>query len=486
MPAIATLHEQTATFAAEGWSKVTRSPGVVVLDGPLGLPRALTGIANAAANSSPLVVIDELSGSESAETLDRHTAMARTITRATLRVDPRNLGEVLLRASALASTPPRGPVLVAVAPGADTSAHEGPATDVGGPEAGGAKHASGLLDQANRPVIVAGGGVYWARAERALHRLAEEAAVPIIMNGMGRGTLPADHQLAVSRARSFALREADLVLVAGTPLDFRLNYGRFGAARVVHICEHHTDLARHVELSGSVVGRLDRILDALADGRVATSTAAEWSARVQAEERRRRQEETAQLTDDTVPMRPTRFYGELRSWLDRDAIVVGDGGDFVSYAGRYVDSFVPGCFLDPGPFGCLGVGLGYALAARVAHPLRQIVTLLGDGAAGFSLMELETLVRHRLPVVAVVGNNGVWGLEKHHMNALFGYDAVADLNQDTRYDEIARSLGGYGELVGRPDDLPGAFDRAERAEVPALLNVLLDPADMYPRSTSLA
>jgi acetolactate synthase-1/2/3 large subunit len=179
-------------------------------------------------------------------------------------------------------------------------------------------------------------------------------------------------------------------------------------------------------------------------------------------------------------------YGELARRLGRDAVVIGDGGDFVSWAGRLVDSYQPGCWMDPGPYGCLGTGLGYAMAARVAHPDRQVVLLLGDGAAGFSLLDVDSLVRHGLPVVMIVGNNGIWGLEKHPMRALYGYDVAADLQPETRYDDVVRALGGAGELVRRPDELGPALDRALGAGVPYLVNVILDPDVAYPRTSSLA
>ena len=143
--------------------------------------------------------------------------------------------------------------------------------------------------------------------------------------------------------------------------------------------------------------------------------------------RRARARERAELADARAPLHPMRVYGELSALLDRDAIVIGDGGDFVSYAGRMIDSYEPGCWLDPGPFGCLGSGPGYALAAKLAHPGRQVVLLLGDGAFGFSGMEFDTLVRHGVAVVGIVGNNGIWGLEKHPMEALYGYSVAAEL-----------------------------------------------------------
>jgi acetolactate synthase I/II/III large subunit len=156
----------------------------------------------------------------------------------------------------------------------------------------------------------------------------------------------------------------------------------------------------------------------------------------------------------------------------------------VSFAGRYVEPRSAGCWLDPGPYGCLGTGLGYAAAARLARPSAQVVLLLGDGAAGFSLMDVDTLVRHQLPVVIVVGNNSGWGLEKHPMRFLYGYDVVADLGPQTRYDGVVQALGGAGETVSRPDEIGPALDRAFAAGVPYLLNVLTDPEVAYPRTTT--
>jgi acetolactate synthase-1/2/3 large subunit len=192
----------------------------------------------------------------------------------------------------------------------------------------------------------------------------------------------------------------------------------------------------------------------------------------------------ALLTSGADPVHPLRIYGELAQVLDEDAVVIGDGGDFVSYAGKYLEPRRPGGWLDPGPYGCLGTGLGYAIAARIARPSAQVVLLLGDGAAGFSLMDADTLVRHRLPVVMICGNNGAWGLEKHPMQALYGYDVAADLQPRCRYDEVVRALGGAGEIVARPDGIAPALRRAFASGVPYLVNVITDPAIAYPRSTT--
>jgi acetolactate synthase-1/2/3 large subunit len=211
-----------------------------------------------------------------------------------------------------------------------------------------------------------------------------------------------------------------------------------------------------------------------------------WIAELTDAERAATAAEVDLLDADSDPIKPSRVYGELRRRLARDAVVICDGGDFASYAGKFVEVFEPGCWLDTGPYGCLGNGMGYAIAARVARPSSQVVVLLGDGAAGFSLMDVDSLVRHKLPVVMVVGNNGMWGLEKHPMQMIYGWDVACDLQPGCRYDEVVRSLGGDGELVTSPSDIGPALDRAFASDLPYLVNIVTDPTDIYPRSSNLA
>ncbi len=349
-----------------------------------------------------------------------------------------------------------------------------------------------LLGAARRPVLVVGSDVWADHAEGAARRAAEALGLPVIANGMGRGVLPAGHPLLVTRARSLAFGSADLVVVAGAPLDFRLGYGAFGAesgepAKVVHLADSAGQLATHVELAEGVAGDLGVALDGLvaaAADRAARAARAEWLQRLReaAGAAELRDQET--LSSKAQPIHPARIYGELRGLLADDAVVIGDGGDFVSFAGRYVEPARPGSWLDPGPYGCLGTGLGYAIAARIARPAAQVVLLLGDGAAGLSLMDVDTLVRHRLPVVIVCGNNGAWGLEKHPMRMLYGYDGAADLQAGCRYDEVVRALGGAGELVTDPKDVGPALRRGFDAGVPYLVNVVTDPEIAYPRATT--
>ena len=198
-----------------------------------------------------------------------------------------------------------------------------------------------------------------------------------------------------------------------------------------------------------------------------------------------RRRDRAMLEADTEPIHPARLISEVAHYADPDAVIVGDGGDFVSFAGRIIERPQPGLWIDPGPFGALGSGPAYAMAAKLAHPHRQVILLSGDGAFGFSAMEFDTMVRHRIPVVCLVGNNGIWALEKHPMQNLIGASVAADLGHKTRYDKVVEALGGYGELVERPEDIRPALDRAFKSGLPACINVICDPTAEYPRSSVL-
>jgi acetolactate synthase-1/2/3 large subunit len=328
--------------------------------------------------------------------------------------------------------------------------------------------------------------VYAGDAVPALREAAEALRIPVFTNGMGRGALPPDHPLAFAKARRAALSGADVVVVVGTPLDFRLGFGDFGAAQVVHLVDAPQQRAGHVAAAVSPAGDLRLALSGLADHAGPREDHEPWIEQLRTAERAAAARHADEMAADTDPIKPARVYGELRRVLDRDAVTIGDGGDFVSYAGRYLEPSVPGTWLDPGPYGCLGTGMGYAMGARLTYPDRQVCVLMGDGAAGFSLMDVESLARQKLPVVIVVGNNGIWGLEKHPMRAMYGYDVAADLQPALRYDEVVSALGGAGETVTRPDGLAPAFNRAFDAAVPYLVNVITDPADAYPRSSNLA
>jgi acetolactate synthase I/II/III large subunit len=236
----------------------------------------------------------------------------------------------------------------------------------------------------------------------------------------------------------------------------------------------------------TAAGDLALVLRAFADHTGPRVDHESWVAELQAAERASEAADAPLLAATAAPIKPSRIYGELGKRLADDAVVICDGGDFASYAGKFVQVAQPAGWLDTGPYGCLGNGLGYAIAARVVRPSSQVVALLGDGAAGFSLMDVDSLVRHRLPVVMIVGNNGMWGLEKHPMQAIYGWDVACDLQPECRYDEVVRALGGAGELVTDPEQIGPALERGFASGVPYLVNVVTDPSDVYPRSSNLA
>jgi acetolactate synthase-1/2/3 large subunit len=496
---IDTRHEQTAAFAAEGWSKVTRVPGVAALTAGPGITNGMSAMAAAQQNQSPLLILGGRApalrwGQGSLQEIDHVPFVAPLARFAATASSADAVGGLIDDALRAAVGAPSGVAFVdfpmdhvfsqahdASGPGA--LAEMPPPAQ---PDGNALDTAVSLLSTADRPVIMAGTNVWWGHAEAALLQLAESLRIPVLRNGMARGVVPADHELAFSRARSKALGEADVALVIGVPMDFRLGFGAvFGKdTRLIVADRAEPDRPHPRPVAAELYGDLTAILSALS--RAAATDHEAWIGELRAVESAARAAEQAELVDDRSPLHPMRVYAELKPLLERDAIVVIDAGDFGSYAGRVIDSYVPGAWLDSGPFGCLGSGPGYALAAKLARPERQVVLLQGDGAFGFSGMEWDTLVRHGVQVVSVIGNNGIWALEKHPMEMLYGYSVVAELRPETRYDEVVRALGGHGELVRSPADLRPALERAFACGLPAVVNVLTDPTIAYPRRSNLA
>ncbi len=491
-------HEQAAAFAAEGWAKSTRTPGVCALTAGPGVTNGISALAGARANGSPIVMLGGRApemrwGSGSLQEMD-HLPIVSPLTKSAETVkDPALIGEYTARAFDVAAAAPSGPTFLdypmdVVFMEADAEIPAAAATLQRGP-AEGLERAVELLLAAERPAIMAGTGLYWGRAEGELLALAGALGIPVYLNGMGRGCIPADHELAFSRTRGTALKGADVAVVIGVPLDFRLGFGAsVGAdAKLIRIDAEPNRLERNrvadVDLVGDVKATI-AALAAAADGAGDERTSA-WRQALRTEEQQKRDAEAPDRADPRAPLHPMRLYEELAGVLDRDAIVVGDGGDFVSYAGRVVETYEPGHWMDPGPYGCLGAGPGQAIGAACANPGKQVCLLLGDGAFGFSGLEFDTMVRHGLPIVGVMGNNGIWALEKHPMEFLYGYSLAADLQPETPYHQIVEALGGHGELVRSPEELRPALERAFASGKPALVNVLTDPEVVYPRRAAL-
>jgi acetolactate synthase-1/2/3 large subunit len=491
-------HEQSAAFAAEGFAKATRRVGVAALTAGPGVTNGMSAIAGAQANGSPVAVLGGRApemrwGAGSLQEIDHLPFVSPLVKSAKTVKETARIPALTAAALDTAMSHPTGPAFVdypldVVFTEADAEVPSPPAPADAGP-APGVEEAAALLAGAERPAIMAGTGLYWARGEEELRNLAEALGVPVFLNGMGRGCLPADHELAFSRARGAGLKGADVAVVIGVPMDFRLGFGdSFGEdTKLIRVDVAENRLSANRAPEADLVGDVPATLAALreaAGGDPARTRA--WVEELREAEDEKRAAEREELDDDRSPLHPVRVYRDLNDVLDRDAIVIGDGGDFVSYAGRYIETHAPGCWMDPGPFGCLGAGPGQAIGAKSAFPDRQVCLLLGDGAFGFAGIEFDTMARHGLGVVGVMGNNGIWALEHHPMKFLYGYSVAAELQPETPYEQMVEALGCDGVLVREPSELRPALERAFASGRPTLVNVLTDPEVVYPRKANLA
>lgn len=500
LPLIDVRHEQTAVFAAEAVGKLARVPGFAAVTAGPGVTNTVSAVTGAWMNGSPLVLIggrapDYRWGSGALQELD-HVPLLGPVTKEAWTIhDAAAIGPDIQRAFSIAASAHRGPVFVDVpmdvlfTPALDANVAAG-SPDAAVEPTGPVEEAGRVLARAQRPVAVIGSDVWSGYAVEETRAMLASLAIPTISNGMGRGVLAPEDALLVTRARSQAFAQADVVVVIGAPLDFRLGYGSFGSdqpATVIHLVDAPSQVAHHLPEALTVVADLRRstgsLLQSAQDSKVDPRTWEAWARTLNELSLQARQRDEELLRSDAAPIHPARVYGELRDRISPTDVVIGDGGDFVSFAGRFIEPQTPGCWLDPGPFGCLGTGPGYALGAYTSRPESHSWLLMGDGAAGFSLADMESLVRHEVPVTIVVGNNSGWGLERHPMRFLYGYDVLADL-PPVRYDDVVRTFGGAGETVTDPAMIGEALDRARQYRGPYLVNILTDPEIAYPRSTT--
>jgi acetolactate synthase-1/2/3 large subunit len=489
-------HEQAAAHAADAYARLTRNVGVAVVTAGPGVTDAVTGVANAYSARSPLLLIGGaaplgLRGLGALQEMEQ-VALLRPITKGSWTVaETRQIPEVLTTAIRAALTGRPGPVFVEIpvdlllnrvedrlAPIPSHYVHRAPTV----PETDTLVRLGELLMRAERPVVIAGGGVYWDDAAAALGVFATRAGVPVFMNGAGRGALPSAHPLAFAQSRGWALAHADVVLVLGAPLDFRLGYGRTPSfAEDATVCMVDCDpqeLGRNRPLALGVTGHLGRVLTQLVDVLPLSPPARweQWRSQLSVKERDARERLEASGASEQVPVSHYRWAAEIARVVTPETMVVGDGGDVVGCASRMVSLYQPGQWLDPGPFGCLGVGPSFAIVAKLLHPERPVLLIAGDGAFGLNGMEMETAVRFGLPLTCIIGNDGGWGQIRNPQLQFFGEDrAVATALPPTRYDRMVEALGGRGVLVTEPRDIRPALARALASDEVWCINVLLDP-----------
>jgi acetolactate synthase-1/2/3 large subunit len=488
-------HEQAAAHAAEAWGRIRRACGVAVVTAGPGVTGTVTAVANSASAQTPLVVIGGARPLAQAERLalqelDQLSLFRPLVKWAAVCAQPSRVPEYVATAFRHALAQPRGPVYLelpmdvlfeeaepdgAIAPSRSEARAFGDPREL--------MKASDLLANAERPMVIAGSGVWWDGAWKQLSLFAENGRLPVFLNGSGRGALPPGHELLFQHARGAALGDADVVCVIGTPLDFRLRFGQFApGSRLVHVHADPAELGRNRAPDASIVADCAAALGILADAVKSpgeSSARSAWLERLRAAERAWWDEHRPELESDSAPLHHYRLGAELDRVLDPGTVVIGDGGDVVAAVSRVLRVHRPGHWLDPGPFGCLGVGPPYALGVKAARPDGPVVVVAGDGAFGLNGFEFETLTRFELPVVVVIGNDAAWGEIRIPQVGLYGAEGeVATRLAPTRYDRLTEAFGGHAEHVERPAELAPALERALGSGQPAIVNVQLDPDAM--------
>jgi acetolactate synthase-1/2/3 large subunit len=485
-------HEQAAALAAHAWTRITRRPGVCMAASGPGVTNLVTGVANAFTDCAPLVAIGGSSprvslGLEAFQEIDQ-VAVMRPVTKWAERIyDARRIPEILATAFRQATSGRPGPVYVDL-PGdilgekveEEKIVYPAPwkpaPRTLGDP--GAVREAIALLARAERPLIIAGSGVWWSDGAAALRAFVEAVGVPFFTKPISRGLIPEDHALSFLNARSTAFTEADLVLAVGTRFDWVIQFGRpprFAAGlKVIHADINPAELGHNRPADVPIAGDARAVLEQLrneAEGKIDPRRWSAWVGKLRTLDGEKSSESDKAMSTEDTPIHPLRLCKEVRDFLRRDAILVVDGQEILNFGRQAIPTFTPGHRLNSGAFGCMGVGLPFGLGAKVARPDTQVVVLHGDGSYGINGMEMDTLVRHKIPVLVVISNNGGWTAEAPWSRPLpkpgrkLGY---------TRFDKIAQDLGAHGEFVEKPHEIRPALDRAWASGKPAVVNVITD------------
>lgn len=490
-------HEQTAGHAADGYARVTGRPGVCAVTAGPGVTDVVTAIANAQRAQVPLVCIGGagpklLCDMGSLQDMD-HVALMRPITKWAVQVpETRRIAEYIDAAFRVAQANTPGPVFLEMPLDLLMNMHDDtdlPATrPLPEPPRPAADprlvaQAAELLENAQRPCFLVGSQVRWSPARERLEAALSRFGAPVFVNGMARGTLPHAHPLLFSRSRRFALSQADVVFVLGTPFDFRVDYGRSPTwnpeAKIVQVDLDGAELGRNRKVDIAIDADSGIFLEQLANelGKEAPEPRI-WLAAVRADEDKRRAKMQVEIESNDSPPNPLRVCHELGKRLGPNDIVIGDGGDFVATAAYVLKLQSPQLWMDPGPLGTLGVGPGYAMAAKLARPDANVVLVYGDGSFGLHGIEFEAMARQNIPVIALIGNDAGWTQIRRGQVDLYGQErAVATALDYTRYDKIVEACGGRGWWVETIDALGPALDEAFACGKPACINVKIAKSD---------
>ena len=495
-------HEQSAAHAADGWARVTGQPGVAIVTAGPGLTDAVTGVATAWRANIPMIIIggqaprlfQDMGGLQDMD----HVSLMRPITKWAVSVpSARRLGEYVSNAFRVATTNVPGPVFLempldllfdtveeddVVAPPAGRSR-----TEAGiAPDPRFVERAFDLLRGAQRPVGLVGSQLFWSRRREAYPDFVRTFGMPIYVNGQARGSLDPDDPHWFLQTRKEALRKADVVLIFGTPLDFRIGYGRSSHinpdAKLIHVDLNGGELGKNRGCDVGIIGDTGLVMEALTtcarEARFTPELSRPWLGELRALEKKKWEGLAAQLQSDEAPCNPLRVCAEVDRLVNDRTIIIGDGGDFVGSAANVLRPRGFGHWLDAGPLGTLGTGPGYAMAAKLASPQSDVIIMYGDGAFGLNMMEFEACIRQKINIVGVIGNDAAWTQILRGQVQMYGPDRTPACRlAPTRYDLMIEAMGGHGEWVERPEQLRPALERALGAGKPAVVNVRIGASD---------
>ncbi len=497
---IDTRHEQAATHMADAWGRITGQPGVAMYTTP-GFANAIPGLTNAMHSESPLLSI---SGSAELLELGRgamqeidQVGMALPTTKAAWMVtDARRIPDMIATALRTSYEGRRGPVHLTIPVDVqqqivaeDEVAFYAPGEyrDLGAPEASvqRVRDAVDILRNAERPLIIVGSAGSYSRSGETLERLVETTRIPIMTEGDARGLISDEHPYCcgffdsgLNRAARL-LREADAVVLMGRKQDLIVGYAMeptvSANAKVIQIDPSAAEIARNRGVDVGIVGDVDAVARQItAEASKYAWKDSDWLARLN-EQRAVQRKMLDALAGNDAPMHAVYVHKTVRQHIRQNDFVVYDGGDFCHFGRAYNPALSPYTWWYLPPLGMLGQSIPTAIAAKAAYPERRAFMFTGDGAFGFNAMEYDTAVRHNLPIIGIMGNDSAWGIDRQIQVGVYGKPVATDL-LPSRYDQVVRGLGGYGELVEHPDELPSALERAIKMERPALLNVRVQNA----------
>ena len=491
---IDTRHEASAVYMADGWARATGQPGVALLSAGPGMSNGITGIVNAAASSSPVVVIAgrsplSQSGMGAFQELDQVALASPVSLYAATVYETHRIRESIDHAFAVATGGRSGPVYLDI-PVDVLGGEVGEEEAVTGQDKTGENNtdlallepAVELLVTARNPVVVAGSGVRWSNAGDELKEILEMARIPLITVGMGNGCVPDDHPLNFGPVWT-GLKEADVIMLVGAGLDYRLSFGQPplfpSKAKILRVEIEHSYAVENrtvdIEIQGNpklILSNMVRLLKEERKNGKREQWIEKWRNHAKAYEDRL----SEGLYADQVPLHPLRVCREIRDFLDRDATVIVDGGDTTVFGRASLKSYYPGHWLDVDALWCIGTGLPFCIAAKLARPDTQALLLSGDGSFGFGVMEFATALKHDIPIVAVVNNDAAFGMIKHDQSDRYGVDRVIGTELGfVRYDLMVEAMGCYGEYVETPEEIRPAIERAFASGLPSCINVKVDP-----------